>query len=175
LNAPRRTAGLVYGARRTYHGKVTRRGSEVEPAQSDIRSALAKPPPPERERETASHNQPAAHDGEDLEYEAGIAKNDSLGKQKYEQKLEATVRKQLEHFTDPFHIANYVATALQKGRFDEALLLARRASRNKKVEVTWNHLIDYQMKNRRLHAAVKLYNEVRTWLSCCSRHLNPHY
>ncbi|KAK3301611.1 uncharacterized protein B0T15DRAFT_544127 [Chaetomium strumarium] len=161
LNLPRRTAGLVYTKRRTYHGKVGRRGVQADQVQTDIRSALAKPPPPERERETASNNQPAAHDEEELEYEAAVANKDSLGKQKYEQKLEATVRKQLEHFTDPFHIANYVDTALQKGRFDEALLMARRASRNKKVEVTWNHLIDYQMKNRRLHAAVKLYNEMK--------------
>ncbi|KAK4242476.1 hypothetical protein C8A03DRAFT_29408 [Achaetomium macrosporum] len=159
LSSPRRAAGLVFGGRRTYHGKVAGRGFQADQIQIDIRSALAKPPPPERQ---ASNNQPAAHDGEELWYEQkGIAENDSSGKQKYEQKLEATVRKQLQHFTDPFHIAQYVATALQKGRFDEALLMARRASRNKKVEVTWNHLIDYQMKNRRLHAAVKLYNEMK--------------
>jgi pentatricopeptide repeat protein len=62
---------------------------------------------------------------------------------------------------DPYHIAQYISSALQKDKFDEALMMTRMASRNKKVEVSWNHLIDYLLKKHRLNAAIKLYNEVR--------------
>ncbi|EAQ88950.1 hypothetical protein CHGG_05569 [Chaetomium globosum CBS 148.51] len=79
----------------------------------------------------------------------------------YEKKLESNIRRHLSLTQDPYHIAQSVAGMLEKGRFDEALMMARMSSRNTKVEVSWNHLIDHQMKNHRLHAAVKLYNEMK--------------
>ncbi|KAH6841138.1 hypothetical protein B0I37DRAFT_393946 [Chaetomium sp. MPI-CAGE-AT-0009] len=79
----------------------------------------------------------------------------------YEKKLQSNIRRHLSLTTDPYHIAQSVAGMLEKERFDEALMMARMASRNTKVEVSWNHLIDYQLKNQRLHAAVKLYNEMK--------------
>lgn len=88
-------------------------------------------------------------------------KTDELGKKKYEKKLQWVVMKHLEHMKNPFHIAQHVSAALAKGSFDEAMLMTRIASRDAKVEVSWNHLIDYQLQRKRLHAAVKLYNEVR--------------
>ncbi|KAL2264031.1 hypothetical protein VTK26DRAFT_3335 [Humicola hyalothermophila] len=88
-------------------------------------------------------------------------KRTALGKKKYEQKLEWIVKKHLQYLKDPYNIAQHVSNALSKGSFDEALLMTRMASRNAKVEVSWNHLIDYQMKNKRLNAAIKLYNEMK--------------
>jgi hypothetical protein len=58
------------------------------------------------------------------------------------------------------HIANHIRKTLDKGNFEEAVLIARKASKDTKVAVSWNHLIDYQMSHHRLHAALKLYNEV---------------
>ncbi|KAL2020350.1 hypothetical protein VTK56DRAFT_8479 [Thermocarpiscus australiensis] len=83
------------------------------------------------------------------------------GKSSYDKKLEWIVSKHLQYLKDPWHIAEHVRKALEKGSYDEALLMARKASRDGKVEVSWNHLIDYQMKNKRLHAAIKLYNEMK--------------
>lgn len=74
--------------------------------------------------------------------------------------LDWVVRKHLEHLKDPYKIAEHVLKTLEKGRFEEAALLTRKASRDGKVTVSWNHLIDYQMRNQRLNSAVKLYNEV---------------
>ncbi|KAK3296279.1 uncharacterized protein B0H64DRAFT_322754 [Chaetomium fimeti] len=79
----------------------------------------------------------------------------------YERKLASNIKRHLSLTPDPYHIAQSVAGMLEKERFDEALMMARMASRNNKVEVSWNHLIDYQLKNQRLHAAVKLYNEMK--------------
>ncbi|KAI1417716.1 hypothetical protein F5Y13DRAFT_185048 [Hypoxylon sp. FL1857] len=74
---------------------------------------------------------------------------------------EWAAQKQLQYLNDPLHIADYVRKTLAKGNFEEAALITRKASRDKKVIVSWNHLIDYQLQNDRLHAAIKLYNEMK--------------
>jgi pentatricopeptide repeat protein len=71
------------------------------------------------------------------------------------------VKKHLEYLDNNYKIAEHVERTLERGDFDEALLLVREASRKGDVTVSWNHLIGYLMRNQRLHAAVKLYNEVR--------------
>lgn len=76
-------------------------------------------------------------------------------------KLEWVVNKHLQYLKDPLQIGEHVKQTLEKGRFDEALLLTRKASRDTAVTVSWNYLIDFQMKEQRLHAAVKLYNEMK--------------
>ncbi len=74
--------------------------------------------------------------------------------------LEWAVKQQLRYLKDPFKIGQYVETALAKGRFDEALLLTRKASKDKMLTVSWNHLIQHQFRDQKLHAAMKLFNEV---------------
>ena len=71
------------------------------------------------------------------------------------------VKKHLEYLDNNFKIAEHVERTLERGDYDEALLLVREASRDGDLVVSWNHLIGYLMRNQRLHAAVKLYNEVR--------------
>jgi len=146
-------------SRRAYWGK------EIK---VDVRSVLSDPSQPYRRQKSKEKELGEASgrpgDHEPLQYENLNPATGDLGRQKYEKKLESNVKKHLSLMPDPYHIGQYISRALEKGSFDEALLMTRMASRNKKVEVSWNHLIDYQMKNRRLHAAVKLYNEVRI---CC--------
>ncbi|KAI1484044.1 hypothetical protein F4774DRAFT_364495 [Daldinia eschscholtzii] len=74
---------------------------------------------------------------------------------------EWAANKQLQYLKDPLHIAEYVKKTLAKDRFDDALLVTRKASRDTKVTVSWNYLIDYQMQEGRLHAGIKLYNEMK--------------
>ncbi|KAI1143974.1 hypothetical protein F5Y05DRAFT_12912 [Hypoxylon sp. FL0543] len=74
---------------------------------------------------------------------------------------EWAARKQLQYLKDPLHIANQVKKTLAKGNFEEAALITRKASKDTKVTVSWNYLIDYQLQHDRLHAAVKLYNEMK--------------
>jgi pentatricopeptide repeat protein len=71
------------------------------------------------------------------------------------------VKKHLEYLDNNFKIAEHVERTLERGDYDEALLLVREASRKGDVVVSWNHLISYLMRTQRLHAAVKIYNEVR--------------
>jgi len=85
---------------------------------------------------------------------------DPIAKRRAE-KLEWVVKKHLQYLKDPLKIAEHVKATLDKDKFDEALLLTRNASRDALVTVSWNHLIDYQMKQQRLHGAIKLYNEMK--------------
>lgn len=75
-------------------------------------------------------------------------------------KLQWATKKELEWTKDPYHIAQNVAKKLEENDFDKALLLTQQASKDKQVIVSWNHLIEYQFQNKRLHAAIKLYNDV---------------
>jgi len=72
------------------------------------------------------------------------------------------VRKHLQHMEDPYKIAEHVEKTLQRDGFEEALRFTRTASKDRQCVVSWNHLIDYQFKQQRLHSAIKLYNEVRS-------------
>lgn len=158
LSHPQIATTSVSGRRAyTANGPSLEQRRAIEEA---IRAAEQRPSPLEGSRSSGA--QSASDSDGDLAYDNVNPKADEYGKQKYEKTLEASVRKVLSLTTDPYHIAQHVARVLEKGRFDEALMTARMASRNNKVEVSWNHLIDYLMKNHRLHAAVKLYNEVRT-------------
>ncbi len=75
-------------------------------------------------------------------------------------KLQWIANKHLQYLDDPYNIADHVLKILERDQYDEALVLTQEASKDKKVVVSWNHLINYQLRNQRLHAAVKLYNEV---------------
>ncbi|KAJ4292143.1 hypothetical protein N0V88_005771 [Collariella sp. IMI 366227] len=171
-----RTTSIAFG-RRTYFATDTKKGwkSEVgdrtrnkpEPKDDDgpeqwssSRPDAYKPKKRSQGRALAEKELESGETKGDMEYE-GVKKGDELGKQKYQKRLETIVRKQLELAHDPYHIAQHVRKALDRGSFDEALLLTRTASRKGKVEVSWNHLIDYQMKNARLNGAVKLFNEMK--------------
>ncbi|KAK4167674.1 hypothetical protein QBC43DRAFT_342016 [Cladorrhinum sp. PSN259] len=79
----------------------------------------------------------------------------------YEKQLNFAVQKHLQYLKDPLDIGNHVKACLEAGRWDEALLMTRKASASTRVEVSWNYLIDHQMKTGHLNAAIKLYNEMK--------------
>lgn len=85
-------------------------------------------------------------------------------KQKSFEKLKRATRKELQYTKDPYHIAENVSKKLKEGDFEKALLLTQQASVEKQVIVSWNYLIEYQLKNQRLHSAIKIYNEVSSLL-----------
>ncbi|OTB06808.1 hypothetical protein M426DRAFT_20560 [Hypoxylon sp. CI-4A] len=74
---------------------------------------------------------------------------------------EWAANKQLQYLTDPLHIADYVRKTLARGNFEEAALITRKASKDTKVVVSWNHLIDHELQHDKLHAGIKLYNEMK--------------
>ncbi|KAI1335170.1 hypothetical protein F5Y15DRAFT_399174 [Xylariaceae sp. FL0016] len=71
------------------------------------------------------------------------------------------VQKELQYLQDPLHIAKQVKRTLDRNDFDHAASITRSASKSAKVAVSWNHLIDYQLRMDRIHTALKLYNEMK--------------
>ncbi|OAA44864.1 pentatricopeptide repeat protein [Metarhizium rileyi] len=80
---------------------------------------------------------------------------------KQREKLQWAVKKHLNYMDDPWKIAQHVDQTLAKDRFDEALLLAQNASKDRQVVVTWNHLIGYLLEKQQLKKAIKLFNEMK--------------
>ncbi|KIH90175.1 hypothetical protein SPBR_00281 [Sporothrix brasiliensis 5110] len=76
-------------------------------------------------------------------------------------KLNERVRQRLAYMHDAYAIAQCVTDMLDKNRYDEALHMTRMASKQHKVAVCWNLVIDHQMRNDRLNDAIKLYNEMK--------------
>ncbi|KAK1659410.1 pentatricopeptide repeat domain-containing protein [Colletotrichum godetiae] len=89
--------------------------------------------------------------------------SEEFAEKRRKQKLDWAVSKHLEHLENPFNIAKHVEATLEKGRFDEALLLVQRASGNDTdLVVSWNHLIKYQiMELKRVNYAITLFNDMK--------------
>lgn len=69
----------------------------------------------------------------------------------------------LKFLVDPLRLSEYVQRKLKKDNIDEALKVTRLAStRHMKCTVAWNFIIDWQMRNGKVNAAVKTFNEVPT-------------
>ncbi|ROW14954.1 hypothetical protein VPNG_03384 [Cytospora leucostoma] len=82
-------------------------------------------------------------------------------KKKQQEKMRRATKIELSYAKDPYHIADNVQTKLKGGEFEKALLLTREASRDKQCVVSWNHLIEYEFKKQKIHAAIKLFNEMK--------------
>lgn len=103
------------------------------------------------------------------ELEAVAAKENAAGephgtkeahKHKDLARLRRATKKELQLTTDPYHIAQNVAKKLEDKQFDKALMLVQAASKDKQVVVSWNHLIEHQFQNQKLHVAIRLFNDV---------------
>ncbi|KND92809.1 Pentatricopeptide repeat-containing protein 2, mitochondrial [Tolypocladium ophioglossoides CBS 100239] len=85
----------------------------------------------------------------------------TVAEKKEKAKLQRAVNKQLTYIDDPWKIAQHIEQTLAKDRFDEALLLTQKASKDRQVVVAWNHLLGYQLEKQQLKTAIKLYNEMK--------------
>ncbi|KAJ9151741.1 Pentatricopeptide repeat protein [Pleurostoma richardsiae] len=99
----------------------------------------------------------AGEDAGQTDQSLAVTKDSKRG----EKQLAWVVRKHLEHMKDPYKIAQHVENTLRKDRFEEALAVTREASKGAQCVVSWNHLIEYHLQHQRLHAGIKLYNEMK--------------
>jgi hypothetical protein len=70
------------------------------------------------------------------------------------------IRRNLKFLNDPLKLAEHVRKALRDGNFDTTLAIVRAASRDVQCTVSWNHLIDWQLSQGKMNAALHTYNEV---------------
>jgi hypothetical protein len=79
---------------------------------------------------------------------------------KPELQSKSAIQRQLVYLGDPLKLSEYVSSLLVKDKFTEAEQLLRAASKDKQYTVSWNHLINYQLKKGKVNSAYKTYNEV---------------
>ncbi|KAF9875624.1 pentatricopeptide repeat domain-containing protein [Colletotrichum karsti] len=90
------------------------------------------------------------------------AETEQVAEERKRRKLEWAVNKNLEYLQDRWKVAKHVEATLKKDRFEEALLLTQRASKNDQCVVAWNHLIDHVLNvQKRLNLAIKLFNDMK--------------
>ncbi|CAK7266769.1 hypothetical protein SEPCBS119000_002199 [Sporothrix epigloea] len=119
------------------------------------------PDRPDEESSTHAEERPKGTDGQDGQAEAAENVEETEGSVD-KTKLVALARQRLRYLQDAYTIGKAVEAMLKKeGKFDEALQLTRMASKDHKVVVSWNRLIDYQMRQQRLTGAMKLFNEMK--------------
>ncbi|RSL50373.1 hypothetical protein CEP51_015355 [Fusarium floridanum] len=88
-------------------------------------------------------------------------KEDGVSEEKTKERMNRNVMKELQYLQDPYKIAERVLAALEKDKFEEALFMTQKASKDYPVVVSWNHLIDYTLRKQQLRKAIKLYNEMK--------------
>lgn len=98
----------------------------------------------------------------------------AIAKQKKQERLQRIVNKEMVYLDDAWKLAQQVERRLGQNRFDEALLMTQRASKDKQVVVAWNHLINYLLENQQLNKAIKIYNEVSTGTITLITHANSY-
>ncbi|OAA58811.1 pentatricopeptide repeat protein [Cordyceps fumosorosea ARSEF 2679] len=69
--------------------------------------------------------------------------------------------KQLEFITDPWVLGKYIEDLLAKDKFDDALTTVELASKDLDTVVSWNHLIDYSLKQQQIKRAMTTYNNMK--------------
>ena len=74
----------------------------------------------------------------------------------------ARLSSELKYLKDPRKLADHVAHVLEHDNEEKATALVRLSSRAIANVVSWNHLIDWQMKKGKTKAALETYNEVST-------------
>ncbi|EGX89164.1 pentatricopeptide repeat protein [Cordyceps militaris CM01] len=71
------------------------------------------------------------------------------------------VVKQLEFISDPWVLGKYIEDLLAKDKFEDALKTVELASKNMDTVVSWNHLIDYLLKQQQIKRAMATYNNMK--------------
>lgn len=67
---------------------------------------------------------------------------------------------ELKYLKDPLKLADHIKHVLQANDEEKALALVRLSSKALANTVSWNHVIDWQMKHGKTKAALETYNEV---------------
>ena len=83
---------------------------------------------------------------------------------KLEQSKKASLEIEVRWLKDPVKLAGHTVRLLREDDYQKALDTVRLASKYVECTVSWNHLIDYEMSKARVADAVKLYNEVGSYV-----------
>lgn len=94
-------------------------------------------------------------------YTASPERRVNLWKPKNVLPKEEYLRTEMKYLQDPYKLAEHVAYMLGKDGEEKALAMIRISPMSVAVTVSWNHMIDYYMRNGSTKKALGMYNEVR--------------
>ena len=80
--------------------------------------------------------------------------------QKEQRQKKWAIEEELKFLRDPLKLSENTARLLRAGDKDRALELVRAISKYGAYIVAWNHLIDYEMSQKRVSSAMDIYNDV---------------
>lgn len=86
---------------------------------------------------------------------------DSLDVVENQRKKKWAIEQEIKFLRDPLKLSENTARLLRAGDKDKALELVRAISKHGTYIVAWNHLIDYEMSQKRVRSAMDIYNDVR--------------
>lgn len=139
-------------------GACARQVVRVFNAVQSPMAATALPFRPARHYADEAALRPTSDAPQDLE--AANAPESTIAKEAARRRLERAVNLHLDRLDDPWTIGKYVEKALARGAFEEAYRLVEKASKKHQLIVSWNYLIDHQLKQDKIKDAIKLYNDV---------------
>ncbi|KAI9167356.1 Pentatricopeptide repeat-containing protein 2 [Paramyrothecium foliicola] len=130
---------------------------------SSLRAFHSFPPAQAQAQASRTEAKSAAATVADAPRELDLSQNEPpRGSKSASERLERIVRKEMQHLTmDPFKVAQHVRGTLKLGRFDEALLLTQKVSKDMQAVVSWNALLLYLGENDKLDRAIKVYNDMK--------------
>lgn len=94
---------------------------------------------------------------EDIEGMVGSAAARAATKKQYD----ASIKKEMQWLSDPLKHSEHVHYTLRCNQSAKALDLCRLASRSMNCVVSWNHIVDWLMKQGLPDDAIKVYNEMK--------------
>jgi pentatricopeptide repeat protein len=68
---------------------------------------------------------------------------------------------ELRYLKDPLKLSEHVKYTLKCNKPEKALDLCRLASKEMSCVVSWNAVIDWMMRNKKINEAIKIYNEMK--------------
>lgn len=74
---------------------------------------------------------------------------------------QTSLKQELRYLGDPVKLADHISDLLRKDQNQKAYELVKISSRNLQCTVSWNYLIDYEMRKGRVGDACKLYSDAR--------------
>ncbi|KAK5718672.1 hypothetical protein LTR15_008405 [Elasticomyces elasticus] len=94
-----------------------------------------------------------------------VRRTDNVISESGEKELTASrdraIRKELQWLTDPAKLADHVHYVLRCDNAEKALELVRMASNKMQCVVSWNHCLDYFMRDGKVAEAMKVYNDMK--------------
>ena len=86
--------------------------------------------------------------------------DDDVAREKERREKDWAIKQETKFLRDPLKLSTNTLQLLKRGNKDRALEIVKAISKYGSYVVAWNHLIDYEMSQKRVNSAMDIYNDV---------------